>query len=423
MKDLFETVDSVRTDDISCPSCGHEFDIEAVIEKRLEGRIRKEYLQKYEDSKKKLSEKEQQLERERLEVKQLSAQTWEIIQEKLKQEKLRLHKQLEEQQEEEADAKFQELSKALAKQREENLVLKRAEVQLMQKEQELLNLREEEAIKWEKELLRRQKDADQVLRTKMGSELELIKVEYEKRIADQKKLVETMTRKIEQGSMKMQGEVQELAIEDFLTQQYRSDEVVPIKAGARGGDCLLQIRNTRHEDCGSIYFESKRTQHFQPAWIEKFRSDLLLHRAELGILVTQAMPSGHNTLTQIDGIWVCHFDHYKHLVPVLRSSLIDMHELRRHQDFSHDKMGLIYTYLISSEFRLQVEAIVQGFTTLREDLEKEKRAMHSIWKRREKQLEKVTLNTVGMYGSIKGIAGSDVAEIDALRLEIENTEE
>ncbi|MBL4760501.1 MAG: DUF2130 domain-containing protein, partial [Mariprofundaceae bacterium] len=270
-------------------------------------------------------------------------------------------------------------------------------------------------------------DAERQLSRKLNAEKERIQKaehdkselkfkELEKQLEDQKRLTEEMKRKQEQGSMQTQGEVQELAIEDWLEAQFPLDTIQEIKKGERGADCL-QIVNTRmQQNCGTIYYESKRTKSFQPGWIEKFKGDIRERNADIGVLVTNAMPADMDRLGLKDGVWVCTFEEFKGLCAVLRESMVQISSAVVTQENKGDKMGMLYDFLTSNEFKLQIEAIVEGFTQMKSDLEAEQRAMRNIWKKREKQIEKVLLNTTGMYGSIKGIAGSAIQSVPLLEL-------
>jgi hypothetical protein len=231
-----------------------------------------------------------------------------------------------------------------------------------------------------------------------------------------KQQMEIMKRKVEQGSMQLQGEVQELIIEEWLSANYPLDSIEEIKKGARGADCIQTINTRSATNCGRIYYESKRTRAFQPAWIEKFKIDIREKGANIGVLVTESLPPDMNRMGYRDGIWICSFPEFKGLSSVLRESIISMHRVMSQQENRGDKMSLVYDFLTSNEFRLQVEAIVEGFTQMKIDLDSEKRAMASIWKKREKQIEKVLLNTSDMYSSIKGIAGNAVPAVKQLEL-------
>jgi hypothetical protein len=198
--------------------------------------------------------------------------------------------------------------------------------------------------------------------------------------------------------------------------QFPLDTVDEIKKGARGGDCI-QIVNTRsRQNCGKIYYESKRTKEFQPSWIEKFKDDIRDKNANIGVLVTEVMPSGMDRLGLKDGIWICNFEEFKGLCKVLRQSIIMLDTSIESQANKGDKMGMLYDYLTSNAFRLQMEGIVEGFVQMQQDLDSEKRSLQRIWKTRQKQIDRVLNNTVDMYGSIKGIAGNAIDNIKALEL-------
>ena len=225
-----------------------------------------------------------------------------------------------------------------------------------------------------------------------------------------------MKRKQEQGSMQLQGEVQELAIEEWLTAQFPLDTIEEIKKGARGGDCIQVVNTRTRQNCGKIYYESKRTKDFHAGWIEKFKTDMREKGADVGVLVTEAMPSDMQRMGIKDGVWICNFNEFKGLCAVLRESIIQLSNAIGVQENKGDKMHLLYDYLTGNTFRMQVEAIVEGFTAMKIALDSEKRAMQRIWKEREKQIEKVITNTIDMYGSIKGIAGNAIQSVKALEL-------
>ena len=214
----------------------------------------------------------------------------------------------------------------------------------------------------------------------------------------------------------MQGEVQELAIEEWLADKFPLDMIQEIKKGERGADCIQIVHTRTHQNCGTIYYESKRTKSFQPGWIEKFKADIREKNANIGVLVTEVMPPDMERLGLKDGIWICSYDEFKGLCTVLRESIIQLSTAIITQENKGDKMGMLYDFLTSNEFRLQIEAIVEGFTQMKTDLESEQRSMRSIWKKREKQIDKVLLNTTDMYGSIRGIAGNAVQAIALLEL-------
>ncbi|MGL2610908.1 DUF2130 domain-containing protein [Helicobacter pylori] len=223
-------------------------------------------------------------------------------------------------------------------------------------------------------------------------------------------------RKAELSSQQFQGEVQELAIEEFLRQKFPLDSVEEIKKGQRGGDCIQVVHTREFQNCGKIYYESKRTKEFQKAWVEKLKSDMREIGADVGIIVSEALPKEMERMGLFEGVWVCSFEEFKGLSAVLREGVIQVSLAKKSQENKGDKVNLLYHYLTSSEFSMQVNAIIEGFEQLRADLESEKRAMARIWKSREKQMEKVFEGTINMYGSIKGIAGNAIGQVKALEL-------
>ena len=354
-----------------CPSCGEAIRIEHALEEQAHSRIRLEYQHKFSLLQKQVEDQVAALERERLEVKHLSAQTWEIIQEELKQERIRLAEQLKQEAQDDAQAELQRLRKDLMAEQAAYTKLKKQELELLAREQILLQKQARSKVELERELLHRAKLNERRLQDQFAAQMELLQVEYEKQLTDQKRLLQEMQRKVNQGSVQMQGEVQEIAIERFLKQKFPGDDIVRIKAGKRGGDCIQAVKD-RNRVAGTLYIESKRTKSFQKTWIEKLKEDLRRHKADVGLLVTQVMPKDMGHIGLIDGVWICSFESFKGLIPVIRHHLVRLHDLRVSQQQRDDKMHLLYDFLTSNEFRMQVEGIVEGFTALHPGVTKRK---------------------------------------------------
>lgn len=412
---------------IKCPNCGTSIDVQDILAHQLENEIQQKYQTQLAEEKKKYDAEFESLNKAKELFEQRKKQENELFQERLekqlKEDRKLLEEKLKAKFQEEQSEQFSALQKELNEKSEQvkELSLARIEVEKLKREKtELKAIAEAEAQKSlnetliaEKEKIRKQEEDKNELRFK----------ELQKQLEDQKKLTLEMQRKQEQGSMQLQGEVQELAIEEWLASQFPLDTIEEIKKGARGGDCI-QVVNTRTlQNCGSIYYESKRTKDFQSTWIEKFKADIREKGANIGVLVTEVMPSDMNRMGMKEGIWICNYDEFKGLCSVLRESIIQVSVAVSSQENKGDKMHMLYDYLTGNTFRLQVEAIVEGFTQMRTDLESEKRAMQNIWRKREKQIEKVTINTIDMHGSIKGIAGNAIQSVKILELpEFENEE-
>ena len=246
------------------------------------------------------------------------------------------------------------------------------------------------------------------------SEYQLRQKELEKQLEDQKKLVDEMKRKAEQGSMQLQGEVQELALEELLKSAFPFDEISEVNKGKRGADCIHTIRNNFGQECGKIIYESKRAENFGADWIEKLKSDMRSQGADLAIIVTKTMPKEMTQFGEKNGVWICRFDEVKALAHVLRDGIIKIFNATKSQQNKGDKMNLLYDYLLSNEFSEQWKAIREGFMSMKQSIQKERDVMEKLWKAREKQLEKVLLNAAHVKGSIEGIAGQDSIDLNLL---------
>lgn len=413
-------MNNMQNNQISCPNCGNPIDVEDILAHKLEEELKVKFNAQLAAEKKKYESELDTLNKAKEEFEAKKKKENDLFQERLdktlKEERKLLEVKLKAKVNEEASEQLQALQDELKEKSEQVKELNRskAEIEKLKREKdEMRELVEAESQKKLNELLFAEKDK---IRKAEEERSELRFKELQKQLEDQKKLTEEMKRKQEQGSMQLQGEVQELAIEEWLISHFPLDTIEEIKKGARGGDCI-QVVNTRTlQNCGKIYYESKRTKDFQSGWIEKFKADIREKGADVGVLVTDAMPSDMERMGLRDGIWICTFEEFKGLCSVLRESIVQLSNALSSQENKGDKMHLLYDYLTSTTFRMQVEAIVEGFSQMKVALDSEKRAMQRIWKEREKQIEKVITNTIDMYGSIKGIAGSAIQPVKALEL-------
>ncbi|MCK0131413.1 DUF2130 domain-containing protein [Flavobacteriaceae bacterium F08102] len=405
---------------IKCPNCGTSIDVQDILAHQLEEEIKQKYQSQIAEEKKKYEAEQEKLKQEKLDFEKKKKKENELFQERLdhqlKEERKSIEQKIKAKLNDEQSERFKALEKELNEKSAQVKELNRtkAEIEKLKREKgELKEAAEAEAQKRLNEILIAEKEK---IKKAEEDKNELRFKEMQKQLEDQKKLTEEMKRKQEQGSMQLQGEVQELAIEEWLASKFPLDTIEEIKKGARGGDCIQIVHSRTEQNCGSIYYESKRTKDFQPSWIEKFKADIRDRGADIGVLVTEVMPSDMDRMGLKDGIWICNYEEFKGLCTVLREGIIQVNNAIISQENKGDKMNLLYDYLTSSTFRMQIEAIVEGFTQMKSDLESEKRSMQRIWKQREKQIEKVITNTVDMYGSIKGIAGNAIQSVKALEL-------
>ena len=409
-----------ETTHIKCPNCGSKIDVNEILYHQLQEDIKKQYAAKDAEQQKQFDEKYSEIKKERDALKKMKSDIGDEIEKgintKLSAEKIKIEKKLRDQitdeKSEEIKSIQEQLEQKIKDTRELNKV--KADFSKLQREKDELK----DKIEAESELKINKKIDEEKLkiRKEMEDKNQLKVSEKEYVIQQLKEQLKEAQRKIEQGSMQVQGEVQEIAIDEYLRLNFPFDSIDEIKKGAKGGDTLQVINSRIKQNHGSIYYESKRTKDFQPTWIEKFKKDMREKGATFGVLVTETYPKEMERLGQKDGVWVCSFDEFKGLCHVLRESVILLDTAITAQENKGGKMELLYEFLTGNEFRMQIEAIVEGFSQMQSDLTKEKRAMDSIWKQREKQIQKVILNTVNMYGSIKGIAGNAIGTIKALEL-------
>lgn len=405
---------------IKCPNCGTSIDVNDILKHQLEDKIREEYQQKASEQAKEMTAKNEALETAKAEFEAKKKQENELFAERLEQAKKvsekEISEKLQKKLEDENKDRLAEMEKELGAKSEKLRELSKMEGEVAKLQREKLELKDTIEAAAQKQLNEQIAIERERIQKTEKDKSELREKELLMQIEAQKKLTEEMKRKQEQGSMQLQGEVMELAIEEWLASQFPLDTIDEIKKGASGADCL-QIVNTRElQDCGTIYYESKRTKAFQATWIEKFKNDIREKNANLGVLVTEVLPSGMERMGMKDGIWICTFEEFKGLSAVLRETIIRVSQAVQNQENKGDKMTMLYDFLTSNQFHLQMEGIVEGFTQMQEDLLKEKRAMQSIWKQREKQIDKVINNAVNMHGAIRGIAGNAVQSIKALEL-------
>lgn len=405
---------------IKCPSCGTSIDVQDILAHQLEDKIKQKYQKELAEEKKKHAAEEEKLKQEKLDFEQKKKQENELFQDRvekqIKEEKKQIEERLKVKLAEEQAEQYRALQDELNAKSEQIKELNRTKAEVEKLKREKSELKEAAEAEAQKKLSATLLEEREKIRKTEEEKNELKFKELQKQLEDQKKLTEEMKRKQEQGSMQMQGEVQELAIEEWLATQFPLDTIEEIKKGARGGDCI-QIVNTRtRQNCGKVYYESKRTKDFQSSWIEKFKSDMREKGADIGVLVTEAMPSDFDRMGIKDGVWICTYEEFKGLCAVLRESVVQISLAVASQEGKGDKMHMLYDFLTSNTFRMQVEAIVEGFSSMKVALDSEKRSMQRIWKEREKQIDKVIMNTVDMYGSIKGIAGSAIQPVQALEL-------
>lgn len=310
-------------------------------------------------------------------------------------------------------AELQEISK----QREAKLAeAQKAQAELIRKQRELDDAKREMDLTIETRVQESLGKAREQAKKEAEDQLSLKVMEKEQTIAAMQKTIEELKRKSEQGSQQLQGEVLELQLESLLSSKFPHDRIEPVPKGEHGGDILHRVVTPTGVPCGTLLWESKRTKNWSNGWLAKLREDQRAAKAEIAVLVSAILPPGVESFDQVDGVWIVH---PRCILPValsLRQMLIEVNGARQASEGQQTKMELMYQYLTGSKFRLRVQAIVEAFTDMAEDLTREKKAILKQWAKREEQIERVMHATVGMYGEMQGIAGKSLQEIDGLCL-------
>lgn len=407
--------------EILCPNCQTKIDVNNILAHQLEEELRKKFSQDLSKYKLEFEEKEAKLIAEKEQFAEQKKKENELFKEKLaaelKASREELEKKLKQKLATENEDQFKALQAELNEKSEQIKELNKSKAEIEKLKREKSELKD--AVEAESQKILNQKLAEEKEKIKKAEheKSELVIREMQKQLDDQKKLAEDMKRKMEQGSMQMQGEVQELVIEEELKASFPFDLIEEVSKGIRGADCIQVVRNNIAEECGKIIYESKRTKAFANDWIPKLKEDMRSSGCDVAVLITETLPKDQHHFSIVNGVWVCSFSEFKALANVLREGILSVHQASTANENKGEKMQMLYRFLTGNEFRQQVEAIVEGFSALRDDLEKEKRAMNLIWKKREKQIEKVMHNTTQLYGSVKGIAGASVQDIAALNFD------
>jgi hypothetical protein len=413
---------------IKCPNCNHEFPLEAALNDEMKSVIEKEK----EALRRQAAEFKQKKETELAVFKKTAEQEaqkkeaeW---QQKLTAEKLQIQQQLETQIRknisEDFENRLQLLQKTnedheeklkLSRQKELDFLKREAEFKMRENELELTVQKklsaEREKISEEFRKIETEKSA------RKETEYQLKLKELEKQLDDQKKLAEEMRRKSEQGSTQLQGEVQELILEELLQTTFPFDKIEEVAKGVRGADCTQIVHDQFGNQAGRIIYESKRTKDFSHEWIEKLKKDMRNLGADVAVIVTQVLPKDMSMFGEKEGVYICTFSEVKSVALLLRNAILKLYGVTKSQENKGDKMVMLYDYLTSAEFAEQWKAIREGFLSMKISIQKERDAMERLWKAREKQLEKVLLNATHIHGSIDGISGLESVDLNLLGYE------
>lgn len=409
---------------VVCPQCKSEIKLTESLAAPLLESIRRDYEQRLSQKDADMAKREQALNERAESIAKAKATLDEQVAQKMQQERSRIA--AEEQKKakitlgNDLDQKTKEIDalQEVLKQRESKLAeAQKAQADLIRKQRELEDAKRELDLTVEKRVQADLGAARDKAKKEAEEELKLKVLEKDQTISAMQKQIEDLKRRAEQGSQQLQGEVQELELEALLAAKFPRDLIQPVPKGEFGGDVLQGVVGPLNQICGTILWESKRTKNWSDGWLAKLREDQRTAKAEIAVIVSQALPKEIEIFGFVDGVWVAD---PKVALPValsLRQSLIEVAAARQASEGQQTKMEMVYGYLTGPRFRQRVQAIVEAFSSMREDLDREKKAITRQWAKREEQIERVMQATVGMYGDLQGIAGKTLQEIEGLEFQ------
>jgi hypothetical protein len=317
-----------------------------------------------------------------------------------------------------ADASFEKqvLERQLADERTRRETAQRAELVLRQEKSALENRSRELDLEVARRLDADKQQLEEAIRRGFAERHDLKLKEKEKLIDDLRRALEEAKCKTEQGSQERQGEVLEVDVQGELERRFPHDVISPVPKGARGADVVQEVRDGART-CGQIIWETKNTRRWQPGWLDKLKVDQRAAGANLAVLISAALPDDIVEFGRIDGVWVASLRAWPALALALREQLVRVAFAHAASEGKHEKMEFLYQYLAGDQFHSRVQALVEAFTALQSELNRERAAMERIWKEREKRIQRVLASTAGMYGEMRGIVGSSLPGIAALELE------
>jgi len=409
---------------IICPQCKTEIKLTESLAAPLLESVKRDYEQRLSQKDADMTQREQALADRTQALEKAKANLDQQVAQKLQQERVRIG--AEEQQKarlafgNDLDQKTKEIYglQEILKQNNAKLAdAQKAQAELIRKQRELDDAKRELDLTIEKRVQADLSSERDKAKKEAEEELKLKVMEKDQTITAMQRQIEDLKRRAEQGSQQLQGEVQEMELEALLAAKFPRDTIQPVPKGEFGGDVLQRVIGPLNQSCGTILWECKRTKNWSDGWLPKLREDQRTAKAEIAVIVSQALPKDVETFGFVDGVWIAD---PKVALPValsLRQTLIEVASARQAAEGQQTKMEMVYGYLTGPRFRQRIQAIVEAFSSMREDLDREKKAITRQWAKREEQIDRVMNATVGMYGDLQGIAGKTLQEIEGLEFQ------
>jgi hypothetical protein len=409
---------------VLCPQCKTEIKLTESLAAPLLESIRRDYEQRLMQKDADIAKREKTLHEREASLQKQKESIDEQVTQKIQQEEIRIAAEEAKKAKlalgNELDRKMKEVNdlQEVLKQRDAKLAdAQKAQADLIRKQRDLDDARRELELTVEKRVQTDLSAAREKAKKEAEDEMKLKVMEAEQTIASMQKQIEDLKRRAEQGSQQLQGEVQELEIESLLSARFPRDTIQPVPKGEFGGDILHRVIGPLGQPCGTILWESKRTKNWSEGWLPKLREDQRTAKAEIAVILSQVLPKDVETFGLVDQVWVAHPKVALPVAVALRQTLIEIAGARQASEGKQTKMEMVYGYLTGPRFRHRIQAIVEAFSSMREDLDRERKAITKQWSKREEQIDRVMQATVGMYGDLQGIAGKTLQEIEGLEFQ------
>ncbi len=408
---------------INCPNCNTEIKLTETLAGPLIETTRKEFEGKAAEKELEIKKREETLRKEQKKISEAQGSINEQVAEKLQKERIAIAADESKKAKQivglDLAAKDKELASLQEILDQRNTKLEQAQKEqanLLKKGRELDDQKREMNLTIEKRVEKEVEEVRKKAKTAAEGSMQLKVLEKEQQIASMQRTIEDLKRKAEQGSQQLQGEVQEINLEEILKSKFPLDNIEPVPKGVSGADVVQHVVDLNGVPCGTILWESKRTKKWSDGWLAKLRTDQRAEGAEISILMSQALPKDIESFSQIDGVWVTAPKYSLPLVTALRQTLIEVAVAKYSKQGQQTKAEMVYDYLISHRFRHRVEAIIEKFSDMQTDLDRERKAMTRLWAKRDTQIQTAIESTVGMVGDLQGIAGAEIQEIEGLEM-------
>ncbi|MGV9013527.1 MAG: DUF2130 domain-containing protein [Flavobacteriales bacterium] len=391
---------------VECPQCHHVFDVEASLSKQIEKSLKADLAKGQQKALDELQKQREAVDLQQQEIARERATIQQRVDQRVKEERAQIKTSAQKEAQQAQAEEMQALQKKAEEQSQKLSQMKKEQLALLEMKEKLEQAKEDIELETKKAMEKERKRIEADVKQREAEAHRMTDREHQELVKSLTDQIGDLKRRVEQGSMQVQGEAQELELRDLLEDLFRQDVIEEVAKGANGADVLHLVQDRLGRSCGTIAYESKRTKGFSDKWIDKLKGDMQRHQAEIGVVVTETMPKGMTCMGLRDGVFICSFGEVRGLAQVLRQSIVNLSTVRVQEDNRDDKAKVLYAYFTSSDFKRRMQVIVDGYGAMKQQLDKEKQQMQKHWAARDKQLEALVGSATELQGSILGISGN-----------------